>query len=202
MVRSPCYSPAAKAAAQHSGGFTLIEVMVAVSIAAGMISLLVPSLLRQVAIGEQSNRLTAVEAAVSRDLNWFSNYARLWKLKSGSYPLLNGYSDVTQTNYTRGGAAIYEPSSADCQNLASNILVAASGITSAPNQPPNLISATKIEVVGQGFTPMEIDREITPLGNKFLIFYNLPPIPANNGLAFRREALLLVEAGAWCDVLP
>jgi len=201
MLRSPpIHAP--KTSLPQRGGFTIIEVLVAVFIAGSVTSLLVPALLRQVSLAEQTNRLTAVEAAVSRDLSWFSNYARLWKLKAGSYPVqIGSYSDVTQTIYTRGGAAIYEPSLADCQNLASNLLVAASGITSAGYQPPYSVSAPRIQVVGQGFNPMEISREIIPVGDKFRLSYNL--LPANaNGLVFRREASVLVEAGAWCDVLP
>jgi len=205
MLRSlRCHAP--NAPAPQRGGFTIIEVLVAVAIAGGVISVLVPALLQQVSLGEQTNRLTAVEAAVSRDLSWLSNYAKLWKMKAGSYPSIitnaqTGYSDVTQTTYIRGGAAIYEPSSADCQNLASNLLVAASGISAAGNQPPNSISATEIEVVGQGFNALKLSRKITPVGNKFRLSYTLLK-DNSNGLAFRREASVLVEAGAWCDVLP
>jgi type II secretory pathway pseudopilin PulG len=112
--------------------------MVAVSIAAGVISLLVPALLRQVAIGEEANRLTAVEAVVSKDLDWFANYAKIWKLKSGSYPDV-GKSDLTKavtktaTEYISGGAAIYEPNSNDCSTgLAAPFLADAKGLDSEP----------------------------------------------------------------------
>jgi len=205
MLQSP-HCHATNASPSKREGFTIIEVLVAVSIAGGVITMLVPALLRQVTLGEQTNRLTAVEAAVSRDLNWFKNHAKLWKLKAGSYPpiitdTLTGYSDVTQTKYTTEAAAIYEPTSADCQNLASNLLTAASTISSAGNQSPNPIGATKIEVIGQGFNTMEVFRNVTPMGKKIHLSYALLNVNSN-GLAFRREASVLVEAGAWCDVLP
>jgi len=221
MVKSSFFKPP-NAARSSSSGITILEVLLAVSIAGGLISLLVPALTRQVALGEQSNRLTAVEAVVSSDLNWFSNYARVWKLRSGSYSVTNA---VTKTSsYTLAGAATYEPPEAECKQAAAS----ASGLakkllddgadlrtTSTLSAlktyyPPNpLTSPTTIEVTSGGVTGLNVIRTVTPVGNMIRVFYKLDFADAaakadlrNNGLNFSREAAFLVEASAWCDRIP
>lgn len=211
------------AARSSSSGITILEVLVAVSIAGGLISLLVPALMRQVALGEQSNRLTAVEAVVSTDLNWFSNYARVWKLKSGSYSVTNAVTK-TSSSYILAGAATYEPPEAECKQAADS----ASGLakkllddgadlytTSTASAlktyyPPNpLTSPTTIEVTSGGVSGLNVIRTVTPVGNMIRVFYKLDFADAaakvdlrNNGLNFSREAAFLVEASAWCDRIP
>jgi type II secretory pathway pseudopilin PulG len=210
------------AARSSSSGITILEVLLAVSIAGGLISLLVPALTRQVALGEQSNRLTAVEAVVSTDLNWFSNYARVWKLKSGSYSVTNAVTKAS--SYTLAGAATYEPPEAECKQAADS----ASGLakkllddgadlytTSTASAlkayyPPNpLTSPTTIEVTSGGVSGLNVIRTVTPVGNMIRVFYTLDFADAaakadlrNNGLNFSREAAFLVEASAWCDRIP
>ena len=211
------------AARSSSSGITILEVLLAVSIAGGLISLLVPALTRQVALGEQSNRLTAVEAVVSSDLNWFSNYARVWKLKSGSYSVTNAVTKTTSP-FTLAGAATYEPPEAECKQAADS----ASGLakkllddgadlytTSTASAlktyyPPNpLTSPTTIMVTSGGVTGLNVIRTVTPVGNMIRVFYKLDFADAaakadlrNNGLNFSREASILVEASAWCDRIP
>ena len=221
MLKSSFFKPS-DAARSSSSGITILEVLLAVSIAGGLISLLVPALTRQVALGEQSNRLTAVEAVVSSDLNWFSNYARVWKLKSGSYSVTNA---VTKTSsYTLAGAATYEPPEAECKRAADS----ASGLakkllddgadlrrTSTASAlktyyPPNpLTSPTTIMVTSGGVTGLNVIRTVTPVGNMIRVFYKLDFADAaaradlrNNGLNFSRETSFLVEASAWCDRIP
>jgi len=221
MVKSS-FVKAPNAARSSSSGITILEVLLAVSIAGGLISLLVPALTRQLALGEQSNRLTAVEAVVSSDLNWFSNYARVWKLRSGSYSVTNA---VTKTSsYTLAGAATYEPPEAECKQAAAS----ASGLakkllddgadlrtTSTLSAlktyyPPNpLRSPTTIEVTSGGVRGLNVIRTVTPVGNMIRVFYKLDFVDdaaeadlRNNGLNFSREASILVEASAWCDRIP
>jgi type II secretory pathway pseudopilin PulG len=221
MLKSSFVKPP-NAARSSSSGITILEVLLAVSIAGGLISLLVPALTRQLALGEQSNRLTAVEAVVSSDLNWFSNYARVWKLKSGSYSVTNA---VTKTSsYTLAGAATYEPPEAECKQAAAS----ASGLakklledgadlrtTSTATAlktyyPPNpLTSPTTIMVTSGDVSGLNVIRTVTPVGNMIRVFYKLDFADAaaeadlrNNGLNFSREAAILVEASAWCDRIP
>ena len=210
------------AARSSSSGITILEVLLAVSIAGGLISLLVPALTRQVALGEQSNRLTAVEAVVSSDLNWFSNYARVWKLKSGSYSVTNA---VTKTSsFTLAGAATYEPPEAECKQAAdsasglakkllddgADLYTKSTASALKPYYPPNpLTSPTTIKVTSGGVTGLNVIRTVTPVGNMIRVFYKLDFADAaakadlrNNGLNFSREAAFLVEASAWCDRIP
>jgi len=216
MLRFPFYPPP-KAATPHSGGFTLIEVMVAVSMAAGVISLLVPALLRQVAIGEEANRLTAVEAVVSKDLDWFANYAKIWKLKSGSYPAdgrakLTKAATKTETDYISGAATIYEESSpVDCSTgLAAPFLADAQDLdttgTAIYYLPPyeiNGSSPTEITASSGGVSNLSVIRELAAEGNRIHIYYRTPATDSNSiRLNYTREASVLVEAAAWCDRLP
>ena len=222
MLKSSFFKPP-NAARSSSSGITILEVLLAVSIAGGLISLLVPALTRQVALGEQSNRLTAVEAVVSSDLNWFSNYARVWKLKSGSYSVTNAVTKTTSP-FTLAGAATYEPPEAECKEAADS----ASGLakkllddgadlhkTSTASAlktyyPPNpLTSPTTIMVTSGGVTGLNVIRTVTPVGNMIRVFYKLDFADAaakadlrNNGLNFSREAAFFVEASAWCDRIP
>jgi hypothetical protein len=191
--------------------------MVAVSIAAGVISLLVPALLRQVAIGEEANRLTAVEAVVSKDLDWFANYAKIWKLKSGSYPAVGTTAltkaiTKTATDYIPGGAAIYEPNPDDCSTgLAAPLLADAqlldldttgSTISYLPTYEINVSSPTEITASSGGVSNLSVNRELVAEGNKLHIYYRTTTDPNSIGLNYTREASVIVEAAAWCDRLP
>jgi len=193
-------------------GFSLLEVLVAVSIAAGVVSVVASAMMRQVTLGEQTNRLTAVEAVVSADLDWFSNYARLWKLKTGSYSL---NTDITMTTspYTVGGASSYEPSAADCNSGLAEALLAdgrkmylysatkkVSLKTYIPPYEIKISDNTRIPVTVGGVGDLTVVRRVDPVGNKIRVFYSLDGSNAD-GLNFSREASLLVEATAWCDRL-
>ena len=185
----------------------------AVTIAAGVIRVLVPTLMQQVALGEQSNRLTAVEAVVSADLDWFSNYTRLWKMKTGSYSLR---TDITMTSYSLAGVTSYEPSAAACTSgLAAALLAdgqtmysyseSLKNTTLKTYAPPNEIKIgdgvqdrVSIPVSAGGVSGLNVYRNVNAVGNKIRIFYSLDGANAD-GLNFSREASLLVEAAAWCD---
>lgn len=210
MARSIfCHDP--NAARRDRRGFSLLEVLVAASIAAGVVSVLASATKRQMTLGEQTNRLTAVEAVVSRDLDWFSNYARLWKLKTGSYSL-NTDITMTSTPYTVGGAANYEPSPADCNSGLAEALLAdgrrmylysatkkTTLITYIPPYEIKISDNTRIPVAS-GAGDVTVVRRVDPVGNKIRVFYSLDG-PNADGLNFSREASLLVEATAWCDRL-
>ena len=190
------YPPNSRRPQGHA--FTILEVLAAITIATGVISLLVPSLLRQVSRGEESSRLMAVEAVVSRDLNWFANYATLWRLLVGTYDVP---SDVTQTQNISGAAAFYVPNPANCSRPADSLLNDALKITSPEFKPPYPISKGRaISLQGSGIAgaAVVVSRTVTSAGNKIRLSYR----SSINGFPFRREASILVEAAAWCDRLP
>jgi len=185
--------------------------MVAVSMAAGVISLLAPALLRQVAIGEEANRLTAVEAVVSSDLDRFKNYARIWKLKVGSYQVTDALT-MTTTPYKLGGANIYDPPSDKCNEPSnSSNGLAASLLNDGQSQNPKIFMPTTQFSIGSwvnipvdmgGVKGFNVERKVDAVGNKILISYRLLPASNPYRLNFSRNALVLVEAAAWCDRLP
>lgn len=171
----------------------------AVIISTGVISVIIPTLMRQVALGEQTNRLTAVEAVVSRDLDFFSNYARLWKAYAGSYSVSEAIT-MTTSDYNVRGATRYDPSAADCTSgLAAALLNDMSDLS-----PPKVIKigdTDSIPVSESGVSDVNVNRRVDAVGNKIRIFYSLDGANAD-GLNFTREASLLVEAAAWCDQMP
>jgi hypothetical protein len=194
-------------------------VLVAISIAAGVISLLVPALLRQVAIGEESNRLKAVEAAVSSDLYRFSNYAKIWKQKAGSSLKSDSISSIeaskklTKTSeYVQIANAIYDPPDVECKEpFDSPNGLAASLLSDGLSQNPKVFGPTSQFAIGKE-TPILEDndpaikvlgsnvlRTVNAKGSKIIIFYRLE----NNayGISFAQTSSILVEASSWCDQL-
>ena len=165
-----------------------------------------------VLLGAGQAALDAVEAVVSADLDWFSNYARLWKLKTGSYSL-NTDITMTSSDYTVVGATSYEPSAADCKSGLAEALLADgrkmflySGTrkqtlrTYIPPYDIKISDNTRIPVEFGGVDDLTVVRRVDPVGNKIRVFYSLDGANAD-GLNFSREASLLVEATAWCDRL-
>jgi len=154
---------------------------------------------------------------VSSDLDWFGNYAKIWKLKSGSYPNtgrtpLTKAITKTTTDYDTGGAAVYEPSFDACSTgLSSPFLADAQQLYSLspteptkPYLPPykiNVSEPTKI-VVSTGGSSLIVYRALTAAGNRILINYYTNADSSSLGLNFKREASVLIEASAWCDRLP
>lgn len=104
-MRTPIRSRRSPAPA--SAGITLLEVLVAVVIASSAIAFLVPALTRQLGVSAEADRLTGVEAVVSRDLDWISDYARYWKLRSGPYNLTTAITQAS--SWTMAPQVDYEP---------------------------------------------------------------------------------------------
>ena len=118
---------------------------------------------------------------------------------------------MTTSPYTVGGAAVYEPSAADCASgLAASLL--ADGVkmffysdfkklSLRTYVPPNQIKigdSITIPVVAGAVSELSVVRRIDAVGNKIRVFYSLDG-PNADGLNFSREASVLVEAAAWCD---
>jgi prepilin-type N-terminal cleavage/methylation domain-containing protein len=226
MSRNRTYCTPPNATTFESGGFTLIEVLVAVSIAASVISFIVPALLRQVSFGEQTYRLSAVEAVVSSDLEWFSKYTKIWKLSTGSYPssVSSGLtSAVTKTtsNYIFGGASIYElpvatPENNPCSNgLARPLLDDAQQLNSSameisakskkiylPPYPINSTGPTRIQRFSTGVDSyLDVYRNIDATGNTIRLFYYVDPVNTAD-INFKLQSSMYVQAASWCDQSP
>jgi prepilin-type N-terminal cleavage/methylation domain-containing protein len=226
MPRTRNYCNPSTATTFESGGFTLIEVLVAVSIAAGVISFIVPALLRQVSFGEQTYRLSAVEAVVSSDLEWFSKYTKIWKLSTGSYPSSGSSrltSAVTRTtsNYSFGGASIYElplatPENNPCSNgLARALLDDARQLNSSsmlipsksrqiylPPYPINPTGPTRIQRVSTGGDSyLDVYRNIDATGNMIRLSYYVEPVDTAD-INFKLQSSMYVQAASWCDQSP
>ena len=115
---------------------------------------------------------------------------------------------VTSSSPKLQGDTSYEPSAADCNSgLARALLTDGKKLFKNKNNslrtyiPPyeiNIDGETVIEVAG--VRDLNVVRRADPLGNKIRVFYSLGGANAN-GLNFSREASLLVEASAWCDLL-
>jgi len=204
-----------KQSASLSQGFSLIEVMVAVLIGTAALGLLIPALSNQLDVSRQAGRLTTVEAIVTRDLYWFNNYARFWKMSKGIYSLNTTITKTT--SYNASGLAEYEPPPNRCrpatpaQGLAKQMIIDAQSLfyIPVPGDPNSSLLApfspaegTVSIPVSEGgrTTNLTINRRLFPVGNRLVISYDLSGSEAN-GLRFSRVASVFVEASAWCDVV-
>jgi len=185
--------------ATASAGITMLEVLVAVVISSSAITFLVPALLRQVGVSAEADRLTKVEAVVSRDLDYITDYARYWMLLSGPYNLSNTITN-TSTSYVMAPQVEYAPPANRCANgtLAAGFLADLASVTTTPARPyPVAGGAQSLPVA----TDLELTRTITNQGSRIHVSYSLKGSKAD-GLRFFRQASVLIEAAAWCDTLP
>jgi len=192
--------PAKRQQPNAAAGMTILEVLVAVAIASSAIAFLVPALIRQASISTEATSLTSVEAVVSRDLDWISDYARYWKLRSGPYNLS---ATITQaSSYTFSPQVEYEPPADRCANgtLAEGFLSAASSVTTTPARPYPIAGSGSVETITVA-TDLQLARTITTQRNRIQVLYALTGSKADS-LRFSRQASVLIEAAAWCDTLP
>lgn len=197
-MRTPIRSRRSPAPA--SAGITLLEVLVAVVIASSAIAFLVPALTRQLGVSAEADRLTGVEAVVSRDLDWISDYARYWKLRSGPYNLTTAITQAS--SWTMAPQVDYEPPAARCANgtLADGFLADLATVTTSPAR-PYAIPAVGVAQTLPVATDLDVIRTITNQGSRIHVSYSLTGSKAE-GLRFDRQASVLIEAAAWCDTLP
>jgi len=192
--------PAKRQQPNATAGMTILEVLVAVAIASSAIAFLVPALIRQASISTEATSLTSVEAVVSRDLDWISDYARYWKLRRGPYNLS---AAITQTSsWTMAPQVEYEPPGDRCANgtLAEGFLNDASTVTTTPARPYPIAGSGSVQTMAVA-TDLQLVRSITSQGNRIHVLYALTGSKADS-LRFTRQASLLIEAAAWCDTLP
>ena len=190
--------------ATASAGITMLEVLVAVVISSSAITFLVPALLRQVGVSAEADRLTKVEAVVSRDLDYITDYARYWMLLSGPYNLSNTITN-TSTSYVMAPQVEYAPPPNRCANgtLAAGFLDDLASVTTTPARPyaiPAAGGAQSLPLVPED-PDLEVSRTISSQGSRIHVSYSLTGSKAE-GLRFFRQASVLIEAAAWCDTLP
>jgi prepilin-type N-terminal cleavage/methylation domain-containing protein len=194
--------PAKRQQPHAAAGMTLLEVLVAVAIASSAIAFLVPALIRQASISTEATSLTSVEAVVSRDLDWISDYARYWKLRSGPYNLSAAITQTQGSGYTLSPQVEYEPHANLCANgtLAESFLSDASSVTTTPARPYPIAGSGSVETITVA-TDLQLARSITTQRNRIQVLYALTGSKADS-LRFSRQASVLIEAAAWCDTLP
>ena len=187
--------------ATASAGITMLEVLVAVVISSSAITFLIPALLRQVGVSAEADRLTKVEAVVSRDLDYITDYARYWMLLSGPYNLSNTITN-TSTSYVMAPQVEYAPPANRCANgtLAAGFLADLASVTTTPARPYAIPAAGVAQSLPVD-TDLEVSRTITSQGSRIHVSYGLTGSKAD-GLRFFRQASVLIEAAAWCDTLP
>ena len=187
--------------ATASAGITMLEVLAAVVISSSAITFLVPALLRQVGVSAEADRLTKVEAVVSRDLDYITDYARYWMLLSGPYNLSNTITN-TSTSYVMAPQVEYAPPANRCANgtLAAGFLDDLASVTTTPARPYAIPVAGGAQSLPVD-TDLEVSRTISSQGSRIHVSYSLTGSKAE-GLRFFRQASVLIEAAAWCDTLP
>ena len=193
--------PPLRRAGPAAEGMTILEAVVGVLIAATALAILTPALTQQLVVAQDDATIPAVDAVVSRDLAWISNYARWWMARSGPF---NVSTMVTLSSaFTFASELTYTPPANRCLGgtLAAGFLSdAATNSTITPARPypiPTDGSTTNLATVN-GVT---VQRAISTSGNTVALTYSVSGGRAAS-LGFNRQVALLVYASAWCERLP
>ena len=182
-------------------GFTILEALVAVLIASSAIALIVPTFIRQLGLSSEANSLTAVESVVSQDLDWISDYARWWKLRSGPYNLSTTVTGAS--SWTTSPETAYEPPADRCASgtLGNGFLSDMAAVTTSPARPYPIDPASTAAATLATINGVEIRRAIQATANTVQVKYTLAGDKADS-LRFWRQASVLIEASAWCERQP
>jgi type II secretory pathway pseudopilin PulG len=194
-------------------GFSIIELLmasilalVAVNASAQLINHLSTS-----GLNRRTEATSAIEVAISNDLAWFRQYAKLWKLAEGPYTTLQ--QTVAKTPYKQLGSSnlsnIYKPQTNICgtsafanafQKDAASLKVNFDSITKPPYDIPNGNSMTTLNLP-KSASGYKLERRIEPDGNisgSLMISYTLTNPAFDNPLIFERFSSIYLPAAGWC----
>lgn len=189
-----------------SSGFALVEALVAASLFLVFFALIGPVLLSPHQQGRKSAVYDALEAEISRDLNWFKAYAKGWRCLNGPY---SGCANDVSTDAM--AALAYQPTtsglSPDCSlrtgssqqlNLADNFLADARSASTVPSRPypiptPTTASTTMTLPAYATGTALTRAIAISTAGTRLILTYS-----ASGSVSLSKSTSLLIEASAWC----
>lgn len=182
-------------------GMTILEALIGVLIGAMALSILTPVLTQQLDVARDDATIPAVEAVVSRDLAWISNYARWWMASSGPFKVT---TQITlSSSFTFSSELAYTPPAARCQagTLAAGFLADAATNTAITPAAPYTIPANGASTNLATVNGITVQRQISTSGSIVGLTYTLSGGEAAS-LGFNRQVALLVDASAWCETLP
>lgn len=194
----------ARRCSRRPAGFTILEALVAVLIASSAIALVVPTFIRQLQAGSEASNLSQVEAVVSRDLDWISDYARWWRLRSGPYNITATIAQLPSgVAYTTSPEVVYLPPADRCAagTLANGFQAALASVATNPARPYAIDATSTAAATLATLNGITVQRSLTPSGSTLRVAYSLAGEPAAS-LRFLRQASVLIEASAWCERLP
>jgi len=187
----------------------LLEAVLAAATAMTILALIAPMFARQIEVARRAKDVQQLDELVTKDINAYRQYARLWKQKSGSLSpdLIN--KDVSQLAAINKTAAsnptsVYNPNPSEC---------AASGATFNPlvfSYSSDTGALTKVKgaddflVKSMKIANYELKRSFkfseNGLGLAFLrIDYKAVPTTKNApDLGFVRSAEIQIQAQNWC----
>lgn len=198
-----------------AAGVALAEAILGAVMVALVILLVTPPFLRQMGLTRRTASQEAVEAAVSRDLSWLSNYAKIWRMSSGPYTATAAQVGLA-ADPTRSSIARYSPPTSGTPPVCPNNLISqfltqaasANALTLVPARPYDIPTTTgtaqPITITDPAAATVVLNRTITFADastanpedlNSFLVQYSVTNPP---GLAFNRTTRIIVEAAAWC----
>lgn len=189
---------------RRPAGFTILEALVAVLIASSAIALIVPTFIRQLGASSEATSLNSVESVVSRDLDWISDYARWWRLRSGPYNITATIAQLPAgTAYATSPEVAYLPPPDRCAagTMAAGFQEALASVTTNPARPYPIDASSSAAATLATVGGVTVRRALTPSGNTLRVTYSLEGDPASS-LRFLRQASVLIEASAWCERLP
>ena len=186
-------------------GFTILEVLIAASIAIVSATILYPLFNESLMIGRQSADRNAIEAATSLDLSWIKRYAKFWKMKSGPYPLESSHTKTTATFQT-SPVLEYECANSDLTttNLSQQFITDAVSVANTANDvvpklPYGFVATADSPIpvanISSGYT---LSRTVdTSNPNRVYVIYKVTSTNAWP-INFVRESSILLESAAWC----
>jgi hypothetical protein len=208
-----------QARSSDTAGIAIAEAILGAVLVALVILLVTPAFVRQMGLSRRTAGQEAVEAAVTRDLSWLRNYARIWKMASGPFSATAAQVDLpanpTPSSYARytpptSGDPLTCPSDLISQFIAKAASADAQGLVPArPYAIPTTSGISQdIPIADPAASDYTLARTITfnaatsanPENQNFFLVRYVVSSTRNQGLAFNRTAVVNVEASAWCPV--
>lgn len=168
-------------------GFSMVEPMVALVMVAVVVAGTAQMSLSSGLLSVKARTYDSLEAATSADLGWLKWYANTWRCFTGRYA-----SCTTKASYLS-----YNPSTADCANIAQAFLSAASTASTTPARPyavpANTGSAQAISLSNAPGTSLSRIISVSSSGNRINVRYQ-----SSGSVSYTKDASVLIDASAWC----
>jgi hypothetical protein len=192
-------------------GSSMIELLLAVFLALVAVSTSAElmSKFNNSGLNRRAAATSAIEVAISNDLAWFRQYAKLWRLQEGPFKTNALSKSVTHTaiDYTKSTSSkVYTPISCNSSEMATTFRTNAAALTthvSPINSPPYtfLNNDKKQEIILPAVTSKyKLERELIAgsVSGTLNITYTLTESDKPGNTIFKRSNSVYLPAAGWC----